>query len=55
MGCQVCKNQTEINISNLPILDNKIKKNLNYLLEIDDNIEHNDKFKEKKNSSESEV
>ena len=55
MGCQVCKNQTEINISNLPILENKNKQNLNYLLEIDDNIEQNDKYKEKKNSSESEV
>ena len=48
MGCQVRKNQSEINISNLPILENKHKKNLNYLLEIDDNIEQIDKFKEKK-------
>ena len=56
MGCQVCRNQSEIHISNIPLNENKKKKlNLNYLFEVEDILEQNDKFKEKKNSSESEL
>ena len=49
MGCQVCRNQSEIHISNIPLNENKKKKlNLNYLFEVEDILEQNDKFKEKK-------